>query len=241
MLKGAVWPCANVQVKHRLPHPGTGLAAGPPGTAGVGFEPNRKGGNLTFCKPMTARNSHLRLVTSAEPSVQIEDADAPPQDPKAAVEDAFRRYAPLVASLGLRITALRDEIDDFVQEVFLRATRGIGGLRHQGATKAWLVSITINVARQRLRVRKLRRIVGIDTSPEYEELVDPGLSPEDRVMLTRMYSALDSLPVNQRLAWSLRHIEGERLETVALLCHCSLATAKRRIVAAQKVIAQAVG
>jgi RNA polymerase sigma-70 factor, ECF subfamily len=205
-----------------------------------------------------SQTPHLRLVPPGDSTRQtgpaaaeslpataeslIVDADAPPADPRAAVEDAFRRYAPLVASLGLRITALRDEIDDFVQEVFLRATRGIGGLRHQGATKAWLVSITINVARQRLRVRKLRKLVGIgDNANEYEELVDPALSPEDRVLLTRMYRALDGLPVNQRLAWSLRHIEGERLETVALLCGCSLATAKRRIVAAQKVIAEAVG
>jgi RNA polymerase sigma-70 factor (ECF subfamily) len=186
-----------------------------------------------------AQKPHLRLVPQGETAPRVEDA--PPEDPKAAVEEAFRRYAPLVASLGLRITALRDEIDDFVQEVFLRATRGIGGLRHAGATKAWLVSITINVARQRLRVRKLRKLVGLDVPIEYEELVDPALSPEDRVLLTRMYRALDSLPVNQRLAWSLRHIEGERLETVALMCGCSLATAKRRIVAAQKVISEAVG
>lgn len=202
-----------------------------------------------------SQQPHLRLVPPGEspassPAVgnapagvtePVLDADAPPADPKAAVEDAFRRYAPLVASLGLRITALRDEIDDFVQEVFLRATRGIGGLRHQGATKAWLVSITINVARQRLRVRKLRKLVGIDDPTEYEELVDPALSPEDKVLLQRMYRALDSMPVNQRLAWSLRHIEGERLETVALMCGCSLATAKRRIVAAQKIISEAVG
>lgn len=199
-----------------------------------------------------SQQPHLRLVPPGEspaspavvPAGAVDatlDADAPPADPKAAVEDAFRRYAPLVASLGLRITALRDEIDDFVQEVFLRATRGIGGLRHQGATKAWLVSITINVARQRLRVRKLRKLVGIDDPTEYEELVDPALSPEDKLLLQRMYRALDSMPVNQRLAWSLRHIEGERLETVALMCGCSLATAKRRIVAAQKIISEAVG
>ena len=196
----------------------------------------------------TAQKPHLRLVQGAPAGEALPPGDlaprvedSPPKDPKAAVEEAFRRYAPLVASLGLRITALRDEIDDFVQEVFLRATRGIGGLRHQGATKAWLVSITINVARQRLRVRKLRKLVGLDVPLEFEELVDPALSPEDRLLLTRMYRALDGLPVNQRLAWSLRHIEGERLETVALLCGCSLATAKRRIVAAQKVISEAVG
>ncbi|HVZ70840.1 MAG TPA: RNA polymerase sigma factor [Polyangia bacterium] len=187
------------------------------------------------------QKAHLRLVTPGDPAAAERPEDAPPADPKAAVEDAFRRYAPLVASLGLRITALRDEIDDFVQEVFLRATRGIGALRHQGATKAWLVSITINVARQRLRVRKLRKMVGLASSPdEQEDIVDPALSPEDRLLLTRMYRALDALPVNQRLAWSLRHIEGERLETVALLCGCSLATAKRRIVAAQKAISEAV-
>src|SRR5882672_3961533 len=209
---------------------------------GIDVEPNTPGGNLClrYDMPQPAQKPHLRLVASGEASPRIEDL--PPADPKAAVEEAFRRYAPLVASLGLRITALRDEIDDFVQEVFLRATKGIGGLRHAGATKAWLVSITINVARQRLRVRKLRKMVGLGTTDnEHEELVDPALSPEDRLLLTRMYEALDRLPVNQRLAWSLRHIEGERLETVALLCGCSLATAKRRIVAAQKVISVAVG
>jgi len=188
---------------------------------------------------MSGPKLQLRLVPSAQPSRAGDDE--PPEDPIASVEDAFRRYAPLVAALGLRITAQRAELDDFVQEVFLRATRGIGGLRHQGATKAWLVSITINVARQRLRVRKLRKLVGLENQTEYEELVDPALSPEDRVLLTRMYRALDAMPVNHRLAWSLRHIEGERLETVALLCGCSLATAKRRIVAAQKVISEAVG
>ena len=208
---------------------------------GIDVEPNTPGGNLClrYDMPQPAQKPHLRLVASGEASPRIEDL--PPADPKAAVEEAFRRYAPLVASLGLRITALRDDIDDFVQEVFLRATSGIGGLRHQGATKAWLISITINVARQRLRVRKLRKLVGLDVPIEYEELVDPALSPADRLLLTRMYRALDAMPVNQRLAWSLRHIEGERLETVALLCGCSLATAKRRIVAAQKVISVAVG
>jgi RNA polymerase sigma-70 factor (ECF subfamily) len=191
---------------------------------------------------MSGPKPHLRLVQPVPPSPAPIDADdGPPEDPNASIEEAFRRYAPLVASLGLRITALRSEIDDFVQEVFLRATRGIGGLRHQGATKAWLISITINVARQRLRLRKLRRLVGLDQPTDYEELVDSRLSPEERVLVRRVYEALDRLPVNQRLAWTLRHVEGERLETVALLCRCSLATAKRRIAAAQGTIQKVVG
>ena len=40
------------------------------------------------------------------------------------------------------------------------------------------------------------------------------------------------MDVDQRLAWSLRYVEGEKLEQVAEHCGCSLATAKRRISAA---------
>lgn len=44
---------------------------------------------------------------------------------------------------------------------------------------------------------------------------------------------LESLPLEERLAWSLRHVEGHALEEVAAACDCSLATAKRRIAAAE--------
>src|SRR5262245_45685757 len=182
---------------------------------------------------MAGPKHHLRLVPPP-----ASDRDRPPDDPIATIEDAFRRYAPLVASLGLKMTAQPGEVDDFVQEVFLRATRGIAGLRHQRATKAWLMTITINVARQRLRLRKLRRLVGLDQPTDYMQLADPTLSPEQQLLVGRVYAALDRLPVNQRLAWVLRHVEGEPLEAVALLCGCSLATAKRRIAAAQKVVSQ---
>jgi len=188
---------------------------------------------------MPSRQRHLSLVPT--PRTEPAAGDAPPDDPIATVEEAFKRYAPLVASLGLRITALESEVDDLVQEVFLRATRGIGRLRHEGATKAWLMTITMNVARRRLRLRKLRRIIGLDQPAAYAELVDPTLSPERRMQVARVYEALDRLPVNQRLAWMLRHVEGEPLENVAALCNCSLATAKRRIAAAQKAIAAVVG
>src|SRR5262245_47768856 len=105
---------------------------------------------------MSRSSPHLRLVpppaAEADPAAELDGtADAPPDDPITAVGEAFKQYAPLVASLGLRMAALESEIDDFVQEVFLRATHGIGKLRHQGATKAWLMTITVNVARQRLR------------------------------------------------------------------------------------------
>jgi RNA polymerase sigma-70 factor (ECF subfamily) len=56
-----------------------------------------------------------------------------------------------------------------------------------------------------------------------------GLAPDERAMLEGLYVALGKLPVEERLAWTLRHVEGASLDEVAIGCECSLATAKRRI------------
>ena len=61
---------------------------------------------------------------------------------------------------------------------------------------------------------------------------EPGMSPERRALLSKVYQVLEGLPIEQRLAWTLRFVEGEKLEDVAQQCACSLATAKRRISAA---------
>jgi len=49
------------------------------------------------------------------------------------------------------------------------------------------------------------------------------------------------VPTQERLAWSLRYLEGEPLDMVAASCGCSLATAKRRISAAKRVIDEVFG
>ena len=53
--------------------------------------------------------------------------------------------------------------------------------------------------------------------------------------------SLAELPARERAAWLLRHVEGYELAEVARLCECSLATAKRRIAAAERVIARYTG
>lgn len=156
------------------------------------------------------------------------------------LDDAFRQHAGEVATTALRILGRREEADDVVQEVFLAAMRGLSRLREPKARQAWLLTVTVRAARRRLRRRRLRSFIGLDEVPEYEELADPGAPPEVRVLLGRIYAALDTVPPRERLAWALHHVEGEPLPTVALLCECSLATVKRRIAAASKVIQKAI-
>ena len=80
------------------------------------------------------------------------------------------------------------------------------------------------------------RFLGLDRDAGLAELVDPAASPVDRLLLRAVYRVLDDMPVENRLAFSLHYIEGERMQAVASLCGCSLATAKRRVARAQRVI-----
>ena len=61
----------------------------------------------------------------------------------------------------------------------------------------------------------------------------PGRSASRRAQIAQIYALLRTLPTDDRIAWTLRAVEGHDLETVARLTRCSLATVKRRISRAQ--------
>ncbi|MFZ5469723.1 MAG: RNA polymerase sigma factor [Myxococcota bacterium] len=152
------------------------------------------------------------------------------------LDTVFRYHASYVAAVAFKLLGRDDEVDDVVQEVFLAATQGLRQLREPEAIKGWLATVTVRVARRHLRKRKFLSFFGASEKPAPAELISSDASPHDRALLSRIFSVLEELPVQARIAWTLRHVEGERLEAVARLCGCSLATAKRRIAAAHEVI-----
>lgn len=152
------------------------------------------------------------------------------------LDATFRRYAPYVAAIGLRLLGRDDEVDDLVGDVFLEAVRGFEQIREPAALKGWLATITVRLARRRLQYRRLRAFLRVEPDVSYERVVDGAASPEDRALLAQVYAILDGIPVDERLAWVLHHVEGETLEASASLCACSLATVKRRVRAAHEKI-----
>jgi RNA polymerase sigma-70 factor, ECF subfamily len=153
----------------------------------------------------------------------------------ASFDAIYRAYSAYVAYIGVRILGRQAEIDDLVQDVFVEALRGLGKLKDAAAVKAWLATVTVRVATRRLRVRKLKRLLGLGTLKA--DLVWPGASPEQMAEVARVYDKLERVPVKHRIAWVLRMVEGEPLPHVAESCGCSLATAKRWIQSVQDQVA----
>jgi RNA polymerase sigma-70 factor (ECF subfamily) len=154
-------------------------------------------------------------------------------------EALFRRNVAAVTSVVLRLAGRSIDAEDVVQDAFVTAFTELDRLRDPRAFRAWLLSIAVRKLHRRFRRRKLMRVLGLDRGEDdgaLAVLADDGANAEVRAELALLDRALSRLPSEQRIAWMLRHVEGEALEDVARILECSLATAKRRIKAADESI-----
>jgi RNA polymerase sigma-70 factor, ECF subfamily len=187
----------------------------------------------------------LRLIGSDDSRVRA--SESPPGLPDeqlvarisrgdaAAFETLYRRHAAFALNLAVRIQGSTADVEDVVHDAFLRAHERIQDLREGTAFRAWLGSIVVRLVRTRLRRRRLITLLGLATPEpvDLEAVAAADADPEARALLAQVYALLQSLPLDDRIAWTLRYVDRHRLESVAELTGCSLATAKRRILRAQ--------
>jgi RNA polymerase sigma-70 factor (ECF subfamily) len=146
----------------------------------------------------------------------------------------YAEYARFVGWFASRLLTRPDEVEDIVQEVFVIAATNLEKLTDPPQIRGWLKTVALRRAARKLRWKRVRARFGVAPATSLDEVIaSPNASPEDRAALSELFGVLDQMPTDLRLAWSLRYMHEETVESVAELCGCSLATAKRRIAAAQ--------
>jgi RNA polymerase sigma-70 factor (ECF subfamily) len=158
-----------------------------------------------------------------------------------AEEALYRRHVGYIAGMVTRLLGGASEAEDVVQDTFAIGLDQIGTVREPEAIRAWFAQIAVSQVRRRLRRTKLLARLGLHPSLDHlqlESLAVEDADAETRAELAELGGALAQLPTDQRVAWMLRYVEGEPLREIARLCACSLATVKRRIVAASNHLRQ---
>jgi len=156
-----------------------------------------------------------------------------------AFEVLYRRHAAFAIHLATRIEGSPRDVEDIVHDSFLRAFERLRDLSDKAAFRGWLGSIVVHAVRSRMRRAKLLNVLGLGRSSEpvdLDAIASPDASPHVRAQLAQIYALLRTLSADDRIAWTLRYIEGHELEAVANLTRCSLATVKRRILRAQQFL-----
>jgi RNA polymerase sigma-70 factor (ECF subfamily) len=128
-------------------------------------------------------------------------------------EEAFsllvQRWERPVFAFLERMLGSREEAQDLGQETFLRMCRQAPGYRATGQFKSWLFRIAGNLARSKLRRRKLIRWVRFDpTTHDRPTALDTPDRAMERVQeRERVRHALARLPDRQRQAILLRQYQ----------------------------------
>lgn len=167
------------------------------------------------------------------------------QGDQAAAEAIFRLYHPAVYNLVHRMLGGSSEVDDCVQEVFLRAFRGLKGFRGDASLKTWIYRIATNTCLNYLDKERRRGPMDSLDAETFEEgyatlgdtLASEARGPEEAVVGAELeeaiQGALDKLAPEFRTALVLRDVEGLSYEEVASVTGAALGTVKSRIARAR--------
>jgi RNA polymerase sigma-70 factor (ECF subfamily) len=142
--------------------------------------------------------------------------------------ELFRRYAPQVRRI-LYLQGFCEEVDDAVQEVFIKVYRA--EIPREEAFLAWLYRVILNTGRDHGRRRKTRYgLMDKLQAIAPEASVDPPSEPADPALR----AALATLPDELRECIALRFFADLPLEEIARAQEIPVGTVKSRLHGATK-------
>ena len=140
------------------------------------------------------------------------------------------------------------EVEDVVQESFIKAYRALPNFRGDSAFYTWLYRIGINTAKNYLvsmgRRPQVMQEVEIDDVENFEGGYEMRTTdtPETALMTKQIAQTVNDtvagLPDELRTAITLRELEGLSYEEIATLMQCPIGTVRSRIFRARETISE---
>ena len=153
--------------------------------------------------------------------------------------DLIRPYERSVYVMALSYMKNEADAEDVAQEAFVRAFLKLSSFRAESKFSTWLISITINEARTRLRRQALVRMEPLDQLPDEDKGISPALlrdwreipseaveREEVRVLIQR---AVEQLPEIYRQVFLLRDVEELTISETAEALNISIPSVKVRL------------
>jgi RNA polymerase sigma-70 factor (ECF subfamily) len=153
--------------------------------------------------------------------------------------DLIRPHERSVYAMALSLLHNEADAEDVAQEAFLKAFRNLANFRGESKFSTWLISITLNEARGRLRSKKNVKLESLDEPREGEGTVSPALlrdwreipseALERKEIRQMLQQAITDLPLIYREVFLLRDVEDLSVNQSAEALGISVASVKVRL------------
>ena len=149
-----------------------------------------------------------------------------------------RRYQRLIGSLVYRMGVSQDDSEDLVSEIFIKIYENLDKFRPEHAFSTWIYRIAANHILDHQRRHKRDRF----NTEVTEALPDPGPAPSEGVeraqVSERVRKLLPLLDEKYRAALILMHVEGKKVEEIALIIGIPTGTVKTRLARGRERLAE---
>ena len=159
------------------------------------------------------------------------------KDLQQGVQQAFSQlvesYQHMVFNVAIGIIQQHEEAEDIAQEVFLQVHQSVKDFKGEAKLSTWLYRITITKSLdwQRRKNRKKRfgivqNLFGLNNEVIYEapEFYHPGVAMENKENAATLFKAINALPDNQKIAFTLNKVEGLSYQDVADVMNVTVAS-----------------
>jgi RNA polymerase sigma-70 factor (ECF subfamily) len=153
--------------------------------------------------------------------------------------ELIRPYERSVYKMALSFMKNESDAEDVAQEAFLKAFRKLIEFRGEAKFSTWLISITLNEARGRLRRQGLVRMESLDETPEEGGHISPALlrdwreipseALERKEVRQMLEDAIGNLSPLYREVLLLRDVEEFSIEETAMALSITIGNVKVRL------------
>ncbi len=179
-----------------------------------------------------------RLTLKTEDFKLLPDAElvqATRQGDRSAFEELVRRHQPRVFATARRYARRESEIEDIVQESFIKAFQKLDSFRGEAPFEHWLMRLTVRTCFDSLRAHQRNRETSLSQFTDEQEdwldrfATDPSSAGEDSQAARQLVQALlDELSPAARLVIQLLEIEEKSVKEIAALTGWSVPLVKVR-------------
>lgn len=162
-----------------------------------------------------------------------------------AFERLKKKYHDSVYNLLYRMVREKDEVEDLVQEAFIKAFTSLASFNDEYAFSTWLYKIATNncidfIRRKKLATFSMNKPIESKDSEYTFEVPDSSYEP-DREIIERqkqrlLEEAINSLPPKYRRVIILRHTEEKDYQEIANILNLPLGTVKAHIFRAREML-----
>jgi RNA polymerase sigma factor (sigma-70 family) len=157
------------------------------------------------------------------------------------------QWQDMVFNTAVGIVQNEDDADDITQDVFIQVYQSVSSFKGESKFSTWLYRIVITKSLDHLKKKKRKKRFGFvqslfgnnsDEEIHPTEFNHPGVLIENKERAAELFNAMQQLPDNQRIAFTLHRLEGQKHQEIAAIMNLSVTAIESLIARAKRNLRQ---